>query len=318
MTEPRSLPVTVTGGDKLACITVTYHPDMDILQRQLEALPDSALKILVDNASGEATQEALGELVGCVPRAVFLPQQENLGLPAAINLAVRDLAARGSNHTHLLLLDQDSEPQPGSVERLLAALTALELNGRRPGAVGPQLQDATTGLYHGFHQMTRWRWRRVQPNTNVHTPVPVANLNGSGTLMRRALFEQLGGLDEALFIDHVDTEWSFRLRAAGYSLWGIPDAVFIHRMGERGLRFWWLRWRVWPARSALRHRYLFRNALWLMRKPYVPQVWKRWAAVKLTLTVVVHAVFDPARRTQLVAIMQGVHEGLRPCPDSRQ
>lgn len=296
-------------GD-LACITVTYHPDLAILERQIEALPEDVIKIIVDNGSGEIAQAAIRSIAERVPHVCFLPQSQNLGLPAAINLGVRTLSLRQPQPTHILLLDQDSEPQPGSVARLRTAFHALEKAGLRPGAVGPLLLDASTGLPHGFHQMTQWRWRRIYPGVGNNEPVEVANLNGSGTLMRRAVFEELGGLDETLFIDHVDTEWSFRLRAAGYSLWGIPDAVFIHRMGERGLRFWWFGRRVWPARSAQRHRYLFRNAVILMQRPYVPKVWKVWGVFKLVLTMLVHVLFDADRLTQMTAMIQGVREGL--------
>lgn len=300
----------------LACVTVTYRPDFAILERQLRALPANALKVIVDNGSGQDIQRWLAEYLSKVPNSLFLPVPENLGLPAAINLAVRTLAEQQATQSLILLLDQDSEPQPGSVTRLCQALLELEQQGRNPGAVGPQLQDARTGLYHGFHVMSRWRWFRVYPEPGSGRVVEVANLNGSGTLMRRSVFEHLNGLDEAFFIDHVDTEWSFRLRAAGYRLYGIADAVFVHRMGERSLRFWLFGWRLWPARTANRHRYLFRNAVWLMRRHEVPRVWKFWAVLKLALTMLVHGLFDPDRRSQLAAMVGGVREGMNAPPGS--
>lgn len=299
-------------GGRLACVTVTYHPDLAVLRRQLSALPAEAIKILVDNGSGDAIQCQMRDLAAEFTNVLFFPQQSNLGLSAAINFGVRELAACCASRDFILLLDQDSEPLEGSIDCLCAALKALEAAGKNPGAVGPQMRDIETGLPHGFHQMSRWRWLRKFPAGDDLEPIPVSNLNGSGTLMRRAVFERLGGLDEALFIDHVDTDWSFRLLAAGYTLWGIPNAAFLHRMGERSLRFWLFGWRVWPARSPLRHRYLFRNALWLMRRTYVPRVWKIWAVVKLMLTAFVHAVFDPSRGRQLLEMASGVREGLRP------
>jgi len=98
--------------------------------------------------------------------------------------------------------------------------------------VGPLLIDIKTGLSHGFHQATSWRWQRAYPKAGSSEPVSCTNLNGSGTLMRIELFELLGGLEESLFIDHIDTEWSFRVLAHGYTLWGIPGAILQHRMGD--------------------------------------------------------------------------------------
>jgi rhamnosyltransferase len=87
-------------------------------------------------------------------------------------------------------------------------------------------------------------------------------------------------------------------------------------MGERSLRFWLFGWRLWPARSANRHFYLFRNAVWLMRRDEVPRVWKFWAVIKLALTSLVHGVFDPDRRAQLAAMARGVREGMNAPPGS--
>jgi len=268
------------------------------------------IKIIVDNGSGEEVTAKIHSLITQMPQTFFLPQSSNLGLAAALDLGVRNLSNIAPDCELILFLDQDSEPLGGAIERLCTALMELEQSGKNPGAVGPQLQDVDTGLYHGFHQMTCWRWRRIFPEPSEHLPIPVSNLNGSGTLMRRAVYERLRGLDTDLFIDHVDTEWAFRLLANGYTLWGVPDAVFKHRMGQRGLRFWMLGWRVWPARSPARHRYLYRNALWLIQRPYVPQVWKFWAVVKLLLTALVHGLADPRRFAQLAAMWQGVREGL--------
>jgi len=112
----------------------------------------------------------------------------------------------------------------------------------------------------------------------------------------------------------VDTEWAFRVLAQGYTLWGVPQAVFKHRMGQGSLSYWLCGWRVWPARSAARHRFLFRNAMWLTRRSYVPTVWKSWALVKLTLTFAVHGLFDPQRGAQMAAMLQGLREGFRAPP----
>lgn len=300
----------IADSSKLFSVTATYHPDVGVLRRQLMVLPAGMHKIIVDNGSPTECGTALRTLATEIPNATLFLNPENLGLAAALNQGVSIGVLVAPDAEYLLLLDQDTVPRPCSLERQLAALRGLQQSGVRVGAVGPQLSDPDTGMFHGFHQLTLWRWRRVFPPIDAAEPIPVANLNGSGTLMPVAVFRALGGLDADLFIDHVDTEWSFRLRAAGYALMGVPNAIFDHRMGQRGLRYWLFGWRVWPVRRAVRHRYLFRNALWLMRRSYVPLVWKVWATLKLLLTVIVHGVFDPERGPQLRAMGQGLRDGL--------
>lgn len=276
----------------------------------MAALPRLSRKILVDNGSGAGTREALAEIAAAEENTYYLCLPRNLGLAAAINRGVRRLLAIDPGVRFLLLMDQDSIPEPGCVEELWSAYHHLAGRGVRVGCVGPYLRDARTGVGHGFHQMTAWRWRRVYPREGVGDPVSCANLNGSGTLVAVKTFEDLGGLEEGLFIDHVDTEWSFRVCAAGYSLWGVPRAVMRHSMGEATIRYWFFGWRLWPSRAPKRHYYLFRNAAKLLRRPYVPGVWKLWAVFKLGLTLCVHAIVDHNRAAQLREMFRGLREGL--------
>lgn len=294
---------------ELVVVTVTFHPELDLLKSQLHALPQECLKIVVDNASPEKVKEGIRELGDQISNLHLLENPINAGLAIGLNQGVKHGRQLRPGARWCLLLDQDSEPQPGSLDALLEGLEMLELKGEKVGCIGPLLIDAKTGLTHGFHQASKLFWRRAYPVAGTRAPVPCTNLNGSGTLVAIELFMKLGGLDETLFIDHVDTEWSFRVLARGYSLWGIPNAIFQHRMGDSSLKYWLLGWRIWPGRSPLRHRYLFRNALWLMKRSYVSPVWKFWAGVKLILTCVVHGIFDCQRIPQMKAMLQGLREG---------
>lgn len=301
----------VSNVARVACITVTFNPDIEILRKQFAALPVSSPKVIVDNASESGRAKEIEELVAATPNAALLRNSKNLGLAAAINKGVDLAHADWPGAQFVLLLDQDSEPHPGSISELLEAFQSLQARGVPVGCVGPTLIDAETGLQHGFHQCTRWRWKRVYPEDASREPVKCANLNGSGTLVPVELFLQLGGLEPQLFIDHVDTEWAFRVQAAGWDLYGIPNITFVHRMGAESKRIWFFGWRVWPSRSPRRHYFLFRNALILMRRTYVPRVWKIWAAAKLLLTASVSAVAGPSRRAQITSIYRGVIDGMR-------
>jgi rhamnosyltransferase len=284
---------------------------MRVLEQLLQKLPASATIVLVDNGSETDSIEKIRFLVNELVTGQLVVNNGNLGLAAAVNQGVRWIREHCPDIRFVLLLDQDSEPLTGSVKRLVQRIIDLEKTTSLVGCVGPNLLDPITGLSHGFHQCTRWRWLRVHPLETSSQPIPCATLNGSGTLVSIDLFCELGGLDETLFIDHVDTEWSFRVTAAGYALFGIPDAHFIHRMGESSRRIWLLGWRVWPLRSPQRHYYLFRNTMILMRRDYVPKVWKFWSIVKLVLTALIHGVLDDQRKSQLRYMWSGVCDGVK-------
>lgn len=297
------------SAERYATVTVTYNPDLVVLARQLQALPASCLKVIVDNTTDGQRRADLVALFRSIPGAHAVWQEKNVGLGAAINAGVRTVREISPAAVYVLLLDQDSEPRPRAVQFLEEAFGRLRERGARVAAVGPTLVDPDTGLSHGFHQCTRWRWRRVRPDMTSDAPVACASLNGSGTFAEVETFLQHGGVDESLFIDHLDTEWSFRMMAAGYSLWGVPSALFDHRMGEAGRRLWLFGWRIWPERSPLRHFFLYRNAVILMRRSYVPLTWKVWAGAKLTITACVVTVLGPHRAKQLLSMLRGLVEG---------
>jgi rhamnosyltransferase len=294
----------------LVCIIVTYHPELPVLIRQIERLPDDAAIVIVDNTSEQHVSKKLRDLISTRKRGKMLSNACNRGLAIAINRGVRYAHRTWPGIRFALLLDQDSEPRLGSVETLLRVLTSLEDTYPPVACVGPALLDTTTNIQHGFHQCDRWKWKRIYTTPYSNIPIPCANLNGSGTMVSIQRFLELGGLEEGLFIDHVDTEWSFRVRAAGYALYGIPNAVFEHRMGDDSRRIWLFGWRTWPMRSPQRHYYLFRNAIILMRRSYVPTVWKIWAVIKLLLTASVHGLTDPQREAQLRCMFRGIRDGL--------
>lgn len=307
MEEPNS----ACDSSELAVVTVTFNPDLAILAAQLQQLPPTAIKILVDNASGAELRAGLRRLAQGRCDVHLLENNENVGLAAALNQGA-ELAGRvATGVRYLLLLDQDTEPDTGQTEALLAAFLTLRRADASLGCIGPRLLDADTGLEHGFHQMTRWRWIRRYPSADSTTPIPVANLNGSGTLMQMELFRLLGGLDADFFIDHVDTEWAFRVTAAGYRLYGVPQVRFRHRMGVASIRYWFFGWRLWPYRSPRRHYFLFRNTARLLRRPQVPGLWKALAPVKLVATFALHLLFDGERCGQTKQMLKGLRDGFR-------
>jgi rhamnosyltransferase len=299
-----------TDTSTLAVLTVTFNPDIEKLGRQIASLPADTSAIIVDNASAPDTLCALQQLLNSRPRTTLIKNQSNVGLAAALNQAAKHAMTHLASVEYFLLMDQDSIPAPGAIASLLAAHIELEVQGLKVGCVGPRLVDAATGLQHGFHQMKGWRWTRTYPATDDRHQIDCTNLNGSGTLMRATLMKSLGGLDEPFFIDHIDTEWAFRVLDAGWKLYGIPWVAFDHSMGERSFRFWLFGWKIWPQRSPKRHYYLFRNAVWLMKRDYVPRIWKTWALAKLLLTMAAHAIGDPLRSQQLREMLAGLDAGI--------
>lgn len=295
---------------RFAVVTATFNADVEMLGRQMAGLAGAAAVVLVDDGSAPPRRQSVRELAAGLPGVLLVEQPRNSGLAAALNAGARAALERVPDCEYLLFLDQDTEPGPDGARRLVAAAAAQRAADSRTALVGPMMVDAATGLSHGVHVIRGWRWRRLQPPAGS-APVRCASVNGSGMVVAVEAWRALGGFEEALFIDHVDSEYSFRAAHAGYALYVAPAVRFLHRMGERSLRFWVGHWRVWPYRAPERHYYLVRNACLLMRRTYVPRVWKGWAAPKLVSTLLAHLFFDRERFRQTTAMVRGACDGLR-------
>jgi rhamnosyltransferase len=295
---------------ELVSITVTYNPDPALLESQLMALRHIGRAIVVDNGSAPDALDSMMSLVDRLPWVLTVKSETNLGLAAGLNLGMA--AARSVEHCHaVLLLDQDSTFSDDAPRRLLESLNDVQAETGTLCCVGPSLYDPIAKMDHGFHYVSGgWRWSRAYPAA-ASAPIAIANINGSGTTQSLALVDKIGNLDSAMFIDHVDTEWSFRVTSRGYRLFGVPSVRFDHRMGEAGRRIWMGGWRVWPERSPQRHYYLFKNTVRLLRRDYVPTVWKVWAIAKLMLTAVITTMTDRRRAGQLRMMFKGIREGMR-------
>ncbi|WP_026471558.1 glycosyltransferase family 2 protein [Alkanindiges illinoisensis] len=290
--------------NNIAAITVTYNPSFELLTQQMHSLGE-IIWIIVDNGSNAQDITRLSKISQKRNNIYLVNNNENLGLATALNIGVNHAIKMHKTLEFILLLDQDSVPATDAINQLYKYFNQLEENGSKVGCVGPKLIDFKTQKQHGFHQMRNGLWSRIYPESGSIQPVKCTNINGSGTFMRANLFTQLGALDQDFFIDHIDTEWSFRVLNAGYHLYGIPTAVFYHQMGESSLKFWLFGWKVWPIRSAFRHFYLFRNTILLLFRKYVPLTWKFWAIIKLILTFIVYLIFSIDRKTQARSMLKG-------------
>lgn len=293
---------------RLAAVTVTFNPDLAVLAQQAEGLSSVAWTV-VDNGSSSSTIQGIRAVVASHPHAQLIENTVNLGLAKALNLGVALVRELYGSDGAVMLLDQDSTFASDAPKRLHEALDQLAAETGAACCVGPSLIDPTTNQPHGFHAVRGALWARISATSDK--PVAVATLNGSGTLAPIAVFDRVGDLEDDFFIDHIDTEWSFRASSHGVRLYGVPGVAFDHAMGERGRRVWLLGWRVWPERSPQRHYYLMRNTVRLMRRSYVPGVWKFWAAVKIVADISITLAIDPRRMAQWKCILKGLREGVR-------
>jgi N-acetylglucosaminyl-diphospho-decaprenol L-rhamnosyltransferase len=165
--------------------------------------------IVVDNRSAAEQRRQL-EQAGADGRFELLPSPRNLGFGAAANLALREGSA-----PLVCVSNSDVEPEPGA----LAALAAVALETPDIGMVGPVFAGGTQHYHARLPSRSALLARsfmgaagsRPLPSPAAGQVVPIGQVSGACFVMRRQVWEQVGGFDEGYFLWYEDVDLAKRL-----------------------------------------------------------------------------------------------------------
>jgi GT2 family glycosyltransferase len=211
---------------KLVAVVLNWSGGEDTL-RALASL-EGIETICVDNGSSDGSD---AEVERRFPGVELVRNSANLGFSGGNNVGIRRALERGADW--VLLVNNDAEAEPGIVEALERAAAARPDAGLLACKV--LFEDGQTVMYAGasFNALLGYSGRRVgwgKPD-RFHELRDVARADGAAMAMSRAALERIGLLDEQLFAYAEDVEFSLRVRAAGFAVVFVPDAVVRHKGG---------------------------------------------------------------------------------------
>ena len=206
----------------------THNPQPATHNLQLEVF-------VVDNASTDGSADMVRARF---PWVRLIENSENVGFAAANNQAIRHSRGR-----YILLLNSDTEVQPGALQALVDFMEG------RPdaGAVGAQLLNPDGSRQLSCHPMLtpeRELWRllfleKIWPRAtypwhrwDAGTPRRVEVIKGACLLLRRLALDQVGLLDESYFMYTEEVDLCYRLAQKGWELWWLPQARVIHHEAQ--------------------------------------------------------------------------------------
>ncbi|SDS16096.1 Glycosyltransferase, GT2 family [Jiangella sp. DSM 45060] len=242
--EPEPVDPTALLTHDVTAVIVA-HDGSRFIHRTLEAV--AALRrmperiVAVDTGSRDETEQILTSTLGA-PSVVSMPRSTGFGAAVAAGVAAGDDMAqamrgsgglRQSDRTHWIwLLHDDSAPAPDALSRLLEAAV------RRPdaGIIGPKVLDwregrqlleiglTVTGGGRRHTGLDRREYDQGQHDTSKN----VLAVGSAGMLIRRDVWDELGGFDPRLTIFRDDLDLGWRANEAGYPVVVCPDAVVYH------------------------------------------------------------------------------------------
>jgi rhamnosyltransferase len=170
-------------------LIVTFNPELNVFSSEIAFLAPQVKTIwVVDNASSQSLA-AWVEAFGLNDKLHLVQMPGNLGLGAAQNVGMQ--LARAAGATHVLILDQDSQPMPDLVVRLLAASNQLQLAGVPVAAVAPVYADSATGPASGFLRLG-WLNLKKQAVLPGQDMVEADFVISSGSLMPVSVLDDIG------------------------------------------------------------------------------------------------------------------------------
>ena len=229
-----------------AVLIVNYlvYEDLDRALASLEpwlAADDEI--VVVDQASDPAR---LADAQVRHPRVRWVPNRENTGFAAGVNLA-----ARQTNAPHLLLLNPDTVVE-GDIMSVLSEWLATHPD---VGVVGPRVlnDDGSVqpsarrfpGLSTVFGGRSTWLTRhfpgnwlseRNLPGRESGAPIVVDWIAGSCLMTRREVFDRAGGFDEGFFLYWEDADFCRRVSGLGLRSVYLPRVVVRHVGGRSAER----------------------------------------------------------------------------------
>jgi GT2 family glycosyltransferase len=191
--------------------------------------------IVVDNASRDGTADFVRRNF---PWVKLVASTLNLGFAAGNNLAAQQAVGR-----HLLLLNPDAMPEPGSLRAGVALMDAHpevglgggELLGtdgsRQPSArMFPTLRDEifTLSGLAARHPTSRLFARLDRRWANPDDTATVDWIPGAFVFVPMQAFRQLGGFDERFFMYYEEVDLCRRLHGAGLSVQYWPSLKAVH------------------------------------------------------------------------------------------
>jgi GT2 family glycosyltransferase len=193
--------------------------------------------LVVDNASTDGTAELLAQ-EGLMARIRYERREVNDGGAGGYAAGVALAASLG--HDWLWLMDDDAEPRPDALERLLASPPAAD-----PGtAVLATSVRTPTGELELVHRGHFGRFMRtLDPAAYENGYARLGFASFVGYLVRGDVARALGPVRAEFFIGCDDLEYSVRARRHG-EIRLVPESVIVHKLGMGGgsstrrSRFW--------------------------------------------------------------------------------
>jgi GT2 family glycosyltransferase len=186
---------------------------------------------VIDSSADPVTERGLRTIAGDTLIVVNYDQRFNFS--DKINVGVQ-----ASSGEYVLLLNDDTQLiEPNSIAEMVSIAQQPDV-----GMVGAKLLFADGTLQHGghvyndmiTHALLGWRGQHPGPNRLLAVERECSGVTAGAALLRRSVFDDVGGMNVDFAINYNDVDLSLTLRRAGYRIIWTPHASWFHFEQQSG------------------------------------------------------------------------------------
>lgn len=228
----------------VAAVTILYHPDLAVYDNIITYADDVDMMYIYDN-SKKPNEELIAKLQK-LQNVCYIANSDNVGLSEPINTIAKKASSQGMDW--LITFDQDSQAGDYMIERMVE-FAESKMCDEKVGIIAPNItqeENITFDCCYTYFD----------------------KVYQSGAMHNLTVLKEVGGYDEALFIDPVDYEYCVRMRLRGYSVIKINNAFLKHNIQDEDVEYRFVNGKkmVINKYSSERYYYICRNNLYLSDK----------------------------------------------------
>ena len=255
-----------------------------ILSQQVDTV------ILCDNS-----QESHETVFQNEKNIIYITKNENLGLGAAFNVALKNDTYGWKDDDLIIFFDQDSQIGEGYIQALQDEYRKIETLIPNLGCLGPVFYNTSNG-----------RTERPRQKKNITDETyEVSNTITSSLMMRYGNLKRIDFWNEKVFLDLADWDLCWRMQKAGMVCCMTEKVVLHHSVGNGEKKVGPIKLRVGQP---FREYYQTRDALYLLQENYVPLKMRLRLIANVTIRPVVHDLMLDDKKSRMKFIRRGIND----------
>lgn len=255
-----------------------------ILSQQVDTV------ILCDNS-----QESHETVFQNEKNIIYITKNENLGLGAAFNVALKNDTYGWKDDDLIIFFDQDSQIGEGYIQALQDEYRKIETLIPNLGCLGPV-----------FYNTSNDRTERPRQKKNITDETyEVSNTITSSLMMRYGNLKRIDFWNEKVFLDLADWDLCWRMQKAGMVCCMTEKVVLHHSVGNGEKKVGPIKLRVGQP---FREYYQTRDALYLLQENYVPLKMRLRLIANVTIRPVVHYLMLDDKKSRMKFIRRGIND----------